>query len=112
MSASDLFVTPTEADWTPVETGVKRRLLTHDDEMMVVEVAFEKGAVGAAHSHPHRQASVVAEGVFEVTIEGRTERLEKGGSFIVPSNAVHGCRALEAGRLIDTFTPARTEFLA
>jgi quercetin dioxygenase-like cupin family protein len=34
-----------------------------------------------------------------------------GDSFVVPSNAVHGCRALEAGRLIDCFTPRRDEFL-
>lgn len=111
MTGSPLFVTPSDSGWTPTEPGVRRRILTHNDQLMVVEVAFETGAVGSLHSHPHVQASVVADGVFEVTIEGRTERLEKGGSFIVPSNAVHGCRAIEAGRLIDAFTPARAEFL-
>jgi quercetin dioxygenase-like cupin family protein len=67
--------------------------------------------VGAAHFHPHIQASYVAEGSFEVTIDGRTEVLKQGGSFIVPPNLVHGVKALEKGRLIDTFTPHRAEFL-
>lgn len=112
MTESPNFVRPSDGDWTPTEPGVKRRILTYNDQLMVVEVAFEEGAVGAPHQHPHIQASYVAGGSFEVTIAGRTEVLTKGQSFIVPSNAVHGCRALEPGLLVDTFTPMRAEFLA
>ena len=72
---------------------------------------FDKGGVGALHSHPHVQASYVAEGRFEVTIDGRSEVLEAGSSFIVPSNLVHSVKALEAGRLVDSFTPHRADFL-
>jgi quercetin dioxygenase-like cupin family protein len=77
----------------------------------MVEFGFEKGGVGALHSHPHVQSSYVAEGRFEVTIDGKTEIVEAGGAFIVPSNLVHGVKALEAGRLVDTFTPRRADFL-
>jgi quercetin dioxygenase-like cupin family protein len=105
------FLRAGEGEWVATEPGVKRRIMTHLDDLMIVEVAFEKGAVGSLHSHPHRQASFVAEGAFDVTIAGKTVRLEKGGSFIVSSNEVHGCVAVEAGRLIDAFTPARAEFL-
>lgn len=110
--ASPNFVRPSEDDWTRTEPGVRRRLLTHNDQLMIVEVAFDKGAVGSLHAHPHIQASYVAEGSFEVTIDGETNVLQTGQSFIVPSNVLHGCRALEAGRLIDSFTPARLEFLS
>lgn len=109
--ASANFVKPTDADWTVTGPGVKRRVLAYDDQIMIVEVAFENDAVGSLHSHPHIQASYVAGGRFEVTIGGETQVLTSGESFIVPSNVVHGCRALEAGLLIDTFTPARAEFL-
>jgi len=111
MKASPNFVRPSEADWAPTEPGVKRRILTYNDQLMVVEVAFEKDAVGSLHRHPHIQATYVAEGAFEVTISGQSEILTKGQSFIVPSNEWHGCRALESGVLIDTFTPMRAEFL-
>jgi quercetin dioxygenase-like cupin family protein len=40
-----------------------------------------------------------------------TKSMGKGGSFIVPSGLVHGVKALEAGRLIDSFAPARADFL-
>lgn len=108
---SKLFVRPTEDQWSPADPGVRRRVLAHDEALMVVEFAFEKDAEGRLHSHPHIQASYIAEGSFDVTIDGVTERLAAGQSFIVPSNAVHGVKALEAGRLIDSFTPARADFL-
>jgi quercetin dioxygenase-like cupin family protein len=111
MTSSNLFVSTEGANWTNPEPGVTRRIMAYLPEMMMVEVVFEKDAVGAAHSHPHIQASYVAEGRFAVTIDGKTEILVEGGSFIVPSNLVHGVKALENGRLIDTFTPHRAEFL-
>ena len=111
MIESKLFTRAETVDWMTTSDGNRRRVLVHTDELMVVEFAFEKGAVGALHSHPHVQASYVAEGRFEVTIDGRIETLEVGDSFIVPSNLVHGVKALEAGRLVDSFAPHRADFL-
>jgi quercetin dioxygenase-like cupin family protein len=106
-----LFSHAGEGAVTEVAPGNRRRVLVHTDELMVVEFAFEAGAIGALHSHPHVQASYIAEGSFEVTIDGRTETLKQGASFIVPSNLVHGVKALERGRLIDSFAPMRQDFL-
>ena len=111
MSKQKIFSHPGEGMWTPTPDGNRRRVVLYTDELMVVEFAFEKGGVGALHSHPHVQSSYIAEGRFEVTIDGHTETLEAGSSFIVPSNLVHGVKALEAGRLVDTFTPHRADFL-
>ena len=111
MSEAKIFAHHGEGTWTPTPDGNRRRVVLYTDELMVVEFAFEKGGVGALHSHPHVQSSYIAEGRFEVTIDGRTETLEAGSSFIVPSNLVHGVKALEAGRLVDTFTPHRADFL-
>ena len=98
-------------DWTATPDGNRRRVVLHTDELMMVEFAFEKGGEGWLHSHPHVQASYVVEGVFDVTIDGRTQTVAAGGAYIVPSNLVHGVKALEAGRLIDAFTPHRADFL-
>ena len=106
-----IFAHSGEGAWTATPDGNRRRVLLHTDELMMVEFGFDKGGVGALHSHPHVQASYVAEGRFEVTIDDRTEILETGGSFIVPSGLVHGVKALEVGRLIDSFTPRRDDFL-
>ncbi|CAD7032413.1 cupin domain-containing protein [Pseudorhizobium halotolerans] len=107
-----IFARKDEGGWTDLGGGNRRRILLHTDELMMVEFAFDEGGVGAPHSHPHVQASYVAEGRFEVTVGDRTDVLSAGDSFIVPSNVVHGVVALEAGRLVDSFTPHRADFLA
>ena len=65
--------------------GSTRRVILDLPELMLVEFTFEEGAVGALHSHPHMQTSYVAEGTFEVTIDGVTETIAPGGAYIVPS---------------------------
>ncbi|MBS3649104.1 cupin domain-containing protein [Pseudaminobacter sp. 19-2017] len=111
MPDTKLFARREEGEWLATPDGNRRRVIVHTAELMMVEFAFEEGGVGWLHSHPHVQASYVAEGRFEVTIGDSTETLSVGASFIVPSNVVHGVKALERGRLIDSFTPARADFL-
>lgn len=105
-----VFAQPTDGKITQLD-GSTRRVILDLPELMLVEFTFEKDGIGALHSHPHLQTSYVAEGVFEVTIDGVTETIAAGGAYIVPSGLVHGVRALEAGKLIDSFTPRRDDFL-
>lgn len=111
MSQTSYFAQPGATPWVEIVPGNRRRVLVHTDNLMQVEFSFARGAVGTPHSHPHVQSSYVAEGCFEVTIAGLTQTIAEGGSFIVPSGLVHSVKALEAGRLIDSFTPAREDFL-
>ena len=109
--ADEVFAAAGAVPWTELGNGNRRRVVVSRPELMQVEFGFDQGAVGALHSHPHVQASYVAEGRFEVTIGDATTVLGQGGSFIVPPNVVHGVKALEAGRLVDCFTPRRDDFL-
>jgi quercetin dioxygenase-like cupin family protein len=109
---SPIFVTDSEAPWEAAGEGVRRKVLTWNDTIMLVRVAFEAGAVGPPHSHPHVQCSLIESGVFEITISGETKRLSAGDSFIVPSDALHGAKALTEGSLVDVFTPARQDFVS
>ncbi|PWE58370.1 cupin [Metarhizobium album] len=102
---------PEDTAWTEVSPGNRRAVLSHRPEMMLVAFSFDEGAIGALHSHPHTQVSYVAEGSFDVTIDGVTTRLDAGSSFIVAPNLVHGVVARSKGLLIDTFTPRRDDFL-
>jgi quercetin dioxygenase-like cupin family protein len=106
-----LFAQPTDGARVEVAGGSSRRVILSTPELMLVEFTFVEGGVGALHHHPHVQTSYVAEGTFEVTIDGKTETIAAGGGYIVPSNLVHGVKALTAGRLIDAFTPRRDDFL-
>ena len=105
-----VFAQPGDGKVTQLD-GSTRRVVLSLPELMMVEFTFVKGGVGALHSHPHVQSSYIAEGVFDVTIDGVTQRIAAGGGYIVPSGKVHGVVAIEAGKLIDSFTPQREDFL-
>lgn len=97
--------------WVDAGSGVRRRVLAETPDAMTVEVEFQAGAVGDPHNHAHIQTIFVAAGEFEFTIDGATRQVQAGDSLIIPSNAVHGCKCLQSGKLIDSFTPRRDDFL-
>jgi unsaturated pyranuronate lyase len=106
-----MIVRSHEAPAEPAEPGVTRQVLGHDAELMMVRVTFDAGAVGKMHSHPHRQVTYVERGRFRFTLNGREAEVGAGDCWFVPPHAPHGAVALEAGALIDVFTPARADFL-
>ncbi len=91
--------------------GVSRRVLSHNEQLMTVEVAFEQGSVGAVHTHPHVQCSYVLSGRFSYVVEGEAVILDPGDSIVVPGGLLHGTTCLEKGVLLDIFTPERKDFL-
>jgi len=111
MITGQTLVRAGENEWERTGEGVRRKVLGHGTDLMMVQVEFEVGAVGALHHHPHRQATYVMAGRFEVTMGDETSELGAGDCFYAAADVVHGVRALEAGTLIDVFTPVRTDFL-
>ena len=105
------FINSNDIEWKIVDKGVHRKILGHDDQVMMVHIRFEKGAIGSLHHHIHRQISFVESGRFEVTIDGKKNILEQGDCFFVAPDLVHGVVALENGSLVDVFTPSRMDFL-
>ena len=108
---SSSFVRKSHTPWETVGEGVRRQILGHGTDLMMVRVDFRKGAVGAVHHHPHRQVTYVVAGSFEAQVNGETQRLGPGDCFFVTADMPHGVVALEDGTLIDVFTPAREDFL-
>jgi quercetin dioxygenase-like cupin family protein len=106
-----MFVQATDAPVEAVDAGITRQVLAHDPELMMVRVAFRRGAVGSRHSYPHRQVTYVESGRFEANIGNETRLLVAGDCFLAPPDVPHGVTALEDGALIDVFTPARRDFV-
>ena len=106
-----MFSKAAESKKVEIAKGVKRAVLASGGSLMTVEVCFDKGGVGALHSHVHEQISYVVSGSIEYTIGNDIMVLCTGDSCYVPSGAMHGVLALEESKLIDVFTPQREDFL-
>ena len=92
--------------------GVKRKVLSYSEKLMACELTFEKGAVGAAHSHPHEQIGYIISGRLVYQEAGQADKiLETGDTYYVAPNVVHGVQILEDTKLLDIFTPMREDFV-
>ena len=106
-----VFIENREIPWEEVDKGMKRKIMAYDDKLMVVRVAFDKGGIGTVHQHYHSQITNVESGIFEVEINGEKKILTAGDAFYIPPNVMHGAVCLEAGVLIDVFSPMREDFI-
>nr|WP_129734474.1 cupin domain-containing protein [Parabacteroides goldsteinii] len=98
-------------EWQDLGGGVRRQIMGYNDNIMMVKVMFETGAIGAPHVHPHSQVTYVASGVFKFMTDGETQIVRAGDGVYMKPDVMHGCECLEAGILIDTFNPLREDFL-
>jgi quercetin dioxygenase-like cupin family protein len=107
----NIFIKDNSLVWEPVTDLVSRKIMAYDESLMLVKAAFQKGGVGAIHHHYHSQITHIESGVFAVTIGEETQTLKAGDSYYIPPNVPHGATALEAGILIDVFSPMREDFV-
>ncbi|MDR0891368.1 MAG: cupin domain-containing protein [Mediterranea sp.] len=108
---SNTFLFEKDKEWEPAGEGAVRQIMGYDGQVMLVKVRFEQGAVGSLHTHPHTQTTYVASGKFRFTVDGKAQTVSAGDGIYIAPNALHGCTCLEAGVLIDCFSPMREDFL-
>ena len=111
MTAGPTFFPAKDLALEDLGGGIQRRMMGHNDDLMMLEVMFESGSVGEPHAHPHAQTTYIADGVFEVMVEEQRVTLAKGDSVFIQPNEWHGVTCISAGALIDIFTPRRNDFL-
>ncbi|WP_396184781.1 cupin domain-containing protein [Flavobacterium sp.] len=106
------FILTKEMEWEKLGGGVSRKFLGYDNQIMMVQVKFETGALGAPHQHFHTQATYCVSGKFEFEIDGIKQIIAAGDGVYIQPNLLHSAVCLEEGMLIDTFSPVREDFLS
>lgn len=98
-------------EWEQIGEGITRKIMSFDENIMLVKLHFESGAAGTIHNHPHTQVSYIQDGEYQVTIGDEIKILKAGDSFYIPSNVMHGVTCIKEGILLDVFSPIREDFL-
>jgi len=111
MSQSEHFSFGNETKIEDIGGGLKRQMLGYNNEVMAVKIWFDQGAIGYNHAHKHSQVTYIVEGEFHFNIDGVTKILTAGDSCFMPPHTDHGATSPTGGILIDTFSPAREDFL-
>lgn len=107
-----MFVKQKDLHSQTLENGVVRTIKGYIDDLMVVELRWQKGMTGEVHAHPHRQCGYIIRGRFEAEMNGEKQVLEAGECFYAEGDAPHGLVCLEDDSLmLDIFTPMREDFV-
>ena len=109
--SSEKYIVTDNLEWEELGGGVSRKFLGYDNQIMMVRVKFNEGAVGAPHNHFHTQTTFCAKGKFEFIIDEKKQVVNEGDGVYIAPNLVHSAVCLEAGELIDVFSPVREDFL-
>lgn len=111
MSASPCFVKREDVEVEQLELSIKRQILGYGADIMTCRVWFERGAVGSLHSHSHSQTTYVESGRFTFQVGEHSLDLGAGDCVYIAPNLMHGATCIEAGAVIDNFSPMRADFL-
>ena len=105
------MISAASSDWEQLGPGLWRQILGWDNQIMMVKVKFEQGIIASHHSHFHTQTTFCHSGKFEFTIAGEKYVIEAGDGLYIAPNLIHGARCIEAGVVLDVFSPVREDFL-
>ena len=108
---SERFTLADQVEKEDVGGGVIRQIMGFNDSLMLARASFEEGSIGYIHAHPHSQLAYVESGVFEFTIGEESRTLKAGDCAYMPPDVEHGAVCIEAGVLLDFFSPLREDFL-
>lgn len=103
------FIKVEELPELRIADGVTGRAVTAQT-VTVFHAKLAEGALLPEHSHHHEQILNVLEGTLELTVDGSTHILVPGNVMIIPPNAKHSGRVINACRVIDVFHPVREDF--
>ena len=84
--------------------------MVHGEHFTWAFWTVEQDAFVPEHQHPQEQMMYVVEGEFEFTLNGTTQIYSAGDLVSIPSQSLHGGKALTPCKLMDVFSPVREDY--
>ncbi|HEY3390386.1 MAG TPA: cupin domain-containing protein [Prolixibacteraceae bacterium] len=91
--------------------GVDFEVLAIGKESMVTKMLYKNSDAVPFHKHPNEQNGYVITGRYRLIFDDKEYVLTKGDSYSIPANVEHSMLVIEAGEVIDVFTPVRQDYL-
>lgn len=91
--------------------GVDFEVLAIGKESMVTKMLYKESDSVPFHKHPNEQNGYVITGRYKLIFDNKEYILTTGDSYSIPANMEHSMEIIEAGEVIDVFTPVRQDYL-
>lgn len=90
--------------------GVDFVVLAIGEKSMVTKMLYKTTDNVPKHSHPNEQNGYVVSGKYRLKFNDFDEILQVGDSYSIPANIEHSIEIIEAGEIVDVFTPIREDY--
>lgn len=91
--------------------GVDFVVLAIGKDTMVTKMLYKPTDAVPFHQHPNEQSGYVISGRYKLQLGGETFHLSAGDTYSIPANTDHAIDILEAGEIVDVFSPIRQDYL-
>lgn len=91
--------------------GVDFLVLSHGQESMVTKMLYKTTNNVPFHSHPNEQSGYILTGKYRIKFSDYNQEIGAGDSYSIPANIDHSIEIIEAGEILDFFTPPRKDYL-
>lgn len=91
--------------------GVDFVVLSIGKDTMVTKMLYKNTDAVTPHKHPNEQSGYVISGKYKLTFEGNEYFLSEGDTYSIPANIEHSLQIIEAGEVVDVFSPIRQDYL-
>jgi quercetin dioxygenase-like cupin family protein len=91
--------------------GVDFVVLSIGNDSMVAKMLYKSTDNVPFHKHPNEQSGYVISGKYILRFGDQSHELNQGDSYSIPANIEHSIEIVEAGEVIDVFTPIRQDYL-
>ena len=98
--------------WIELCPGIRRRTQSSGQTMYQMVAELDANVKMPEHKHPNEQIVHILSGRMFITAAGVTHELVTGDSFYLAENVPHSVETTEKTRVLDTFSPPRSEYLA
>jgi len=92
-------------------SGVDFVVLSIGKDSMVTKMLYKPTDFVPFHKHPNEQSGYVISGEYKLKFGGNEFLLSGGDSYSIPANIEHSIEIIEAGHIVDVFTPIRQDYL-
>ena len=91
--------------------GVDFVVLSIGKDTMVTKMLYKSTDFVPFHKHPNEQSGYVISGNYKLKFEGNEFLLSEGDTYSIPANIEHSLEIIEAGEVVDVFSPIRQDYL-
>ena len=91
--------------------GVDFVVLSIGHDTMVTKMLYKPTDHVPTHKHPNEQSGYIISGKYKLKFEGSEYLLSEGDAYSIPADVEHTFEIIEAGQVVDVFSPIRQDYL-